>query len=135
METGAISFRKAIEQDSGSINQLVALYPNDLSQSHIPPYQDFFVAVDDGRVIGCCALEILYKVGEDRPRLAEIRSLSVRPEYQRRGIGNNLVLLCKGRAKEANVYEVVAITGALRLFEKVGMRTTNGAKYAVFEVL
>jgi N-acetylglutamate synthase-like GNAT family acetyltransferase len=119
METGAISFRKAIEQDSGSINQLVALYPNDLSQSHIPPYQDFFVAV----------------VGEDRPRLAEIRSLSVRPEYQRRGIGNNLVLLCKGRAKEANVYEVVAITGALRLFEKVGMRTTNGAKYAVFEVL
>lgn len=58
---------------------------------------NFFVCEDNGKVVGCCSLEIYNQ------KLAEIRSLVVSPEYRNRGIGSTLVQRCLDEAKSKGV--------------------------------
>jgi amino-acid N-acetyltransferase len=78
--------------------------------------RDFVVRTDNGpnTVIGCGALHIVW---ED---LAEIRSLAVQTEYQRKGIGSELVqaLLEESRGMEIN--RVFVLTDRTALFERLG---------------
>ncbi|MGO9122518.1 MAG: N-acetyltransferase [Desulfomonilaceae bacterium] len=78
--------------------------------------RDFVVRTENGSktIIGCGALHIVW---ED---LAEIRSLAVQTEYQRKGIGSELVqaLLEESRGMEIN--RVFVLTDRTRLFERVG---------------
>jgi N-acetylglutamate synthase-like GNAT family acetyltransferase len=86
-----------------------------------------FVAELEGRVVGCAALEIYSK------KLAEIRSLAVLPEVQRRGVGRQLVAACIDRAKEKNILEVMAITSSEEFFKACGFDfTLPGEKKALF---
>lgn len=121
--------------DSNAIRDLIAKYPENLLQTHLPNTTDFFVAKVGGVLVACCALEIFYKPGEANPRLAEIRSLAVMPEFKNAGIGTALVRACLEKAEATSVYEVFAFTDKLEFFEKLGISTFNGAKYAVFRVL
>src|SRR6187551_1417080 len=52
-----------------------------------------YVAVYEGRIVGCAALEIYSH------KLAELRSLAVAPEVRRMGIGQRLVQACVDCAK------------------------------------
>ncbi len=74
---------------------------------------DYLVADDDG-FGGCCALATL------TPDLAEIRSLAVRPETSRRGVGKALVDACVARAKQAGLRRVFALTLVPEFFERCG---------------
>jgi len=86
-----------------------------------------FVAEAAGRVIGFVALEIYSK------KLAEIRSLVVAAEYQGKGIGKRLVAACVERARERNVFEVMAITSEECFFLSCGFDyTLPGEKKAFF---
>ncbi len=82
--------------------------------------RDFFVfseSTDDGeRVVGCCALHIIW---ED---LAEIRSLAVANDCQKEGIGSQLVLACIEEAKELGLSKVFALTYVPVFFEKMGFK-------------
>ena len=62
-----------------------------------------FVAIAEGHVVGFAALEIY------SPKLAEIRSLAVDPDYHGRGIGRGLVSRCVQLAVSRNVLEVMAM--------------------------
>jgi amino-acid N-acetyltransferase len=127
--------RQAKVTDQEQIKKLIALFPENLLQDHLPKAEDFFVAVYNKKIIGCCALEIFYKEGERNPRLAEIRSLSVSSDFQGQGVGTMLVKSCLKKAEKASVYEVFAFTDKLKFFEQFSISTFNGAKYAVFRVL
>ncbi len=86
-----------------------------------------FVALHDGQIVGCAALEIYSK------KLAEVRSLAVNPEYRGRGIGKKLVQACVDRAKERNIFEVMAITSTEEFFKACGFDfTLPGEKKALF---
>jgi N-acetylglutamate synthase-like GNAT family acetyltransferase len=78
----------------------------------------FFVADLDGELLGCAALEIYNK------KLAEIRSLAVSRRAQGRGVGKKLVQACVDRAKEREIFEVMAISASDDFFRAVGFDYT-----------
>jgi len=124
-----VKFRKAGAKDFPRIKNLIKLYPQHLLQSPIPRSVDFFVAIADKRVVGCCALEVYSK------RLAELRSLVVKEEFQGKGIATKLIKLCLARAKREKVQEVLTITSAVRLFGKSGFKTFRREKYALLKTI
>src|SRR3989344_9183678 len=99
-----IKYRKAKKNDRKNIKSIVSLYPKVLMQAHISRWNTFFVAENDGKVVGCCALDIYSK------RIAEMRSLVVLPDYQGMGIASKLIELCLNQAKKKRILEVITIT-------------------------
>ena len=95
-------FARREEMIARSINEL---YEN---------VRDFVIFEQDGRIQGVCALHILW---ED---LAEIRSLAVKKENQRTGIGKSLVKHCLKESKSLGVKRVFALTYQPSFFKKMG---------------
>uniref|UniRef100_A0A832LV23 N-acetyltransferase n=1 Tax=Caldimicrobium thiodismutans TaxID=1653476 RepID=A0A832LV23_9BACT len=81
--------------------------------------REFFVCEDRDLIVGACALHILW---ED---LAEIRSLVVSEEYQRRGLGAKLVKACLNEAKELGIPKVFVLTTSPEFFKKMGFKEIN----------
>lgn len=86
-----------------------------------------FIAEVHGQIVGFVTLEIYSK------KLAEIRSLCVRPIMQGQGIGKKLIQACVDLAKARNVFEVMAITSTDEFFRNCGFDfTLPGEKKALF---
>jgi amino-acid N-acetyltransferase len=81
----------------------------------------YYVFEAEGRVVGVCALHIIW---DD---LAEIRSLVVREENSGRGIGRRLVEACIGEAVELGIGRVFALTYQGGFFRKLGFRPVEKA--------
>ena len=124
-----MNIRQAAVKDLPAIKQLIVRHPKQIIQNHIPKAKDFFVAEQDGAIVACCALEVYSR------RLAEVRSLVVDEEFQRRGIASKLIKQCLKRAKALKIYEVLSITGAVSLFERQGFKTFNNEKYALLKMM
>ena len=122
-----MNIRPSRRDDHRGIMSLIRANKKELIQDNVPSFLKFFVAEDNGEVVGCCALDIYSK------RIGEIRSLAVRRKYRRKGIATRLIQECLKRAKEREILEVFVITGKPRLFEKLGLRSYNNEKYAVFK--
>lgn len=84
--------------------------------------RDFFVFEENGVINGTCALHVLW---ED---LAEIRSLAIKKEYQRFGIGKSLVKRCLRDAKDLGIKRVFALTYQPEFFKKLGFIEIDKAK-------
>jgi amino-acid N-acetyltransferase len=91
------------------------LLPRSLSElyTHL---RDTFVWVDQetGQIVGCCSLHIVW---ED---LAEVRSLAVREDQQKRGIGRLLVEACLQEAEQLEISRVFVLTYEIAFFEHMG---------------
>jgi len=124
-----VKIRPATIADWSGIKKLIKSYPEKVMQDHLPWPHEFFVAIEDKKIVGCAALEIYSK------RLAEVRSLVVDEGYQRNGVGTVLVEACVAKAKKKKIHEVLAITGSLPLFEKQGFKLFKEEKYALIKVL
>jgi len=86
-----------------------------------------FVVQIDERVVGFAALEVYSR------KLAEIRSLVVAQDVQGRGVGAMLVRACVERARERNIFEVMAISSSEFFFRSCGFDfTLPGEKKAFF---
>ena len=83
--------------------------------------RDFVVCDMDGTVRGVCALHIMW---ED---LAEIRSLAVDKEFQKRGIGRSLVKRCLKEAKDLGIKRIFALTYHPDFFKRLGFRDIDKA--------
>jgi amino-acid N-acetyltransferase len=112
--------RPAIVSDAQAICDLVNHYAEqDLMlhrslESVYESLRDFIIAEEDGRVLGCAALDIYWA---DQ---AEIRSLAVGPAQSCRGIGTALVRSCLDEAKRLGVTKVFALTYEQGFFERLG---------------
>lgn len=112
--------RKAILQDARQIHQLLMAYVKDglvLSRSLMDIFEsirDFYVFVEEDRVVGVAALNICW---ED---LAEVRSLAVYKDVAGRGIGSHLVEACLAEARQLGIGRVFALTYQQSFFEKLG---------------
>jgi amino-acid N-acetyltransferase len=80
----------------------------------IERFHDFFVAEKDGRIIGTVALHVTWQ------DLVEIRSLTVRREEQKTGLGRKLVEAALARAREVGAPRVFTLTYIPEFFEKLG---------------
>lgn len=83
--------------------------------------RDFYVCEDNGRIAGVCALHILW---ED---LAEVRSLAVRREHQKLGIGRRLVRKCVEEAKALGIGRVFVLTYQREFFLRLGFGDVDKA--------
>jgi amino-acid N-acetyltransferase len=83
--------RRARTADVHAVRELVDTYADDrrlLSKATVVLFEDvqeFHVVEDEGRVIGCGALHVMW---ED---LAEVRTLAVAPSHHGRGVGSALL--------------------------------------------
>ncbi|MCM8757622.1 MAG: GNAT family N-acetyltransferase, partial [Candidatus Omnitrophica bacterium] len=66
--------------------------------------RDFWVAEEEGRIVGCCALHICW---DD---LAEIKSLAVVKEKQKKGLGKALVSTCLNEARHLGAKRIFVLT-------------------------
>jgi len=121
--------RSATTKDYSGIKKLIGQYPTKLLQSSLPKVRDFFVVIEAGEVVGCCALEVYSK------RLGEIRSLVVRKDFQKRGVATAMLYMCLARARKQKIYEILSITGAVKFFKKHGFKTFNKEKYAMLKIM
>lgn len=115
-----MKIRKAKISDLKQIHKLINEYarkeemiPRPLSELY-ESMRDFIVCEYDSNIRGVCALHIMW---ED---LAEIRSLAVDREYQKMGIGKNLVRQCLKEAKLLELQRVFALTYHPEFFKKLG---------------
>jgi amino-acid N-acetyltransferase len=94
MQKSEIRVRRATMDDWKDIKSLVRAFPKQLMQSDVPEVESFFVGLIDGKIVGCCALQI------HSGRLGEVRSLAVRKNFQGRGVGRRLVARCVSAARQ-----------------------------------
>ncbi len=130
--------RQARVGDVAGIRMLVDAHVGDrrlLAKDMVTLYEDvqeFFVAVDGERVVGCGALHVLW---ED---LAEVRTLAVAAHVQGRGIGAGLLVRLMEQAHELGVRRLFCLTFETGFFARHGFVPINElpvAPTAVAELL
>lgn len=117
-----MKIKKATIRDAKAIHSLInrfakkdKLLPRSLNEIY-ENIRDFFVCIDEGKIIGTSALHILW---ED---LAEIRSMAVLKEYQGRGVGKKLTRQCLREARSLGVKKVFALTYYPEFFKEMGFK-------------
>jgi len=88
-----------------------------LFRDHASLYEhlrDFFVWEQDGSIVGCCALEVVWR------DLAELKSLAVADRHRGRGIGRRLVAAALDEARRLGIARVFALTREQGFFQKLG---------------
>lgn len=123
-----MKIRKALISDIKPIHRLIndsakkgQMLPRSLNELY-ENVRDFFIAEENDEICGICALHILW---ED---LAEIRSLIVKKEFQKKGIGKNLVKKCLNEASKFGVKQVFVLTYISDFFKKIGFREIDKSK-------
>ena len=123
----AVTVRRARTTDVAAISGLVAGFAVGrilLNKERVTYYEDiqeFRVAVDAaGAVVGCGAVHVLW---ED---LAEVRTLAVAPDRQRRGVGHALLAALIEQARELGVSRIFCLTFEVEFFERHGFHEIEG---------
>lgn len=112
--------RSAKISDADAIYALISDYAERdkmLFRSKADIYENlrsFLVAEADGKVVGCCSLQIIWS------DLAEIRSLAVEEGYKGNGIGRALVTEAVEQAHQLGVKRVFALTLEPVFLQKMG---------------
>jgi len=76
--------------------------------------RDFYVYIENGKVLGCGALHIVW---ED---CGEILSLAIDPSKKRKGIGSKILYVCEQEAREIGLSKIFTLTYIPEFFEKNG---------------
>lgn len=120
-----MKIRNATVKDVEAIHSLISQYAQldkmlFRSKAYIfDNLQMFSVAEADGKVVGCCALQVIWS------DLAEIKSLAVLDEYKNKGIGKALLENAVKQAKDLEVEKVFALTLEPLFFEKRGFAVVD----------
>ena len=116
----SVTIRPAKTTDVRAIRDLIDVYSVDgslLSKATVTIFeqlQEFLVAEVDGTVIGCGALHVMW---ED---LAEVRTLAVRPDQARHGIGSKILVQLLSNARELGIKRVFCLTFMKDFFGRHG---------------
>ena len=107
------------------IRALVDLHTGDrrlLGKATVTLYEDvqeFFVAADGDRLLGCGALHVLWA------DLAEVRTLAVDPEVRGTGIGGRVLERLLAQARELGVARVFCLTFETSFFARHGFAVAD----------
>lgn len=117
--------RKARVSDVVVMKQIISSYSKDelmLARSLSEMYEnirDYYVCEINEKVVGCCALHVVW---ED---LAEILALAVKPECSRKGMGTKLVSACLEDAEDLGMKEIFALTYVPEFFATLGFKIVD----------
>ena len=101
------------EQDKMLFRSMEDIYEN---------LQSFLVAEADGKIVGCCCLQIIWS------DLAEIKSLAVDEKNTGIGVGRALVAAAIEQAGQLGIPKVFALTLEPNFFEKMGFKVIQKQK-------
>lgn len=116
---------KAIMKDIPQIFELVNSFADEhmmLPRPLVSLYEnirDFVVARENNEIVGVGALHVLWK------DLGEVRSLAVKKEASRRGIGRQIVEFLKEEARGLDIPELFALTYQKEFFENCGFELVS----------
>ena len=120
-----MKIRKASIMDVKGIHTLINRYarkdkmlPRSMNEIY-ENIRDHVVCVDEGEIVGVCALHVLW---DD---LGEIRSLAVRRGFQGRGIGRKLVKRSVRDARGLGLRRIFVLTYSPEFFRSVGFRDVD----------
>ena len=127
----SVIVRPAVPADARRIFELVEPYAAEriLIDKDLITYfesiQEFLVAElpdDDGvwQVVGCGALHVLW---DD---IAEVRTLAVHRDFQRRGVGRHVLVALIERARELGLQRVFCLTFEVDFFRQLGFEVIEG---------
>jgi len=118
--------RAALPADVHAVHDLVEPYAEQrilLPKEWVGYYeavQEFVVAVVDDEVVGCGALHVMWS------DLAEIRTLAVRPDQRRHGVGHALLGGLVQRARDLGLARVFCLTFEVEFFASHGFQVIQG---------
>lgn len=121
-----VVIRPARTSDVKAIRELVDSYaaPGQmLSKETVTLYesvQEFTVAEDDGVILGCGALHVLW---DD---LAEVRTVAVKKEFHKKGIGHQILEKIIERARDVGVARIFCLTFQTEFFGRHGFVVIQG---------
>ncbi|MCX7917971.1 MAG: N-acetyltransferase [bacterium] len=125
---GNAIIRKSKIKDVLQIRQIVnkfadegKMLPLSLNQIY-ERLRDFSVVEKDGKIIGCGALKIIWK------DLAEIRSIAIKRNFQKKGYGKKLVESLLKEAEELEIKRVFVLTYKPDFFMKFGFEKISKQK-------
>jgi len=132
-----MQIRPARTSDVRTIRTLIDQYAPDrrlLSKATVTLYEDvtdFFVAEQDGVVVGCGALHVMW---ED---LAEVRTVAVLPALLRQRIGSAILAALVQRARDLGVSRIFCLTFETDFFSAYGFQQFDerGVETRVYEEL
>ena len=95
---------------------------------------EFFVGTVSGRIV---AMGALLRISDDR---GEIRRMRVHPDFQRKGLGRQILLALEHRAVQSGFRTLILDTtaqqlAAIRLYTRSGYNEVGRSREASFEVL
>lgn len=106
--------KKSAQKDEMLSRSLQSIYEN---------LRAFLVCrTEKGTVIGCCALQIVWK------DMAEVRSLAIAPRHKGRNIGTKLVMTALMEARQLGVKKVFTLTYASEFFRKLKFKSISKKK-------
>ena len=123
----AIEIRAARTSDVKGIRKLIDLYAPQrriLSKETVTLYesvQEFVVAVDGEKLVGCGAMHVLW---ED---VAEVRTVAVAEELRGKGVGHQILLKLIERAEGVGVKRIFCLTFETEFFGRHGFKEIMGA--------
>lgn len=123
----SITIRPARTTDIKSIRKIIDTYSLQrrlLSKETVMLYEDvqeFFVAENDGAIIGCGALHVLW---ED---LGEVRTVAVNEEFRGQKIGHQILEAIIERAQSLGLKRLFCLTFETQFFSKLGFTEIQGA--------
>jgi amino-acid N-acetyltransferase len=112
-----VTVRPAITADVLAIRDLVENYAGDgprlLRKNTVTLYEDvqeFYVAEQDGKVIGCGALHVMWH------DLGEVRTVAVDPSCKGQGIGSQIMNALTQRAADLGLTRLFCLTFETKFF-------------------
>lgn len=120
--------RKATVADVPAMAQLIndnaelgLMLPKSLASLY-ETVRAFHVVEEDGKVVGLCALTVIWA------NWCEIASLAVDRSQRGKGLGRQLVEVCLEEAKAIGIPRVMTLTYEQALFEKLGFEVLDRQK-------
>ena len=110
-----------VEGMSRLINQFAKkdlMLPRPLSELY-EKIRDHYVYVENGSIRGCASLHVFWK------DLAEIKSVAVDENFQKRGVGKELIQKCFEDGKKLGVNKLFVLTYIPEFFESMGFKRVD----------
>lgn len=115
-----ISDIKQIQELINNFAKIDLMLPRSLNELY-ENIRDFWVIVENKKIVGCAALHISWDT------LAEIKSLAVLKSKQKRGIGQALIDACENEAKQLGANKIFVLTYNPGYFKRFGFKKIKHA--------
>lgn len=123
-----LQIQPATLDDMDQVHALITPFADRNEMLHRPKSElyenvrDYFVVKDQGRVIACGSVHVVWK------DLAEIKAVAVAEEYQSQGWGKRIIAHCMEAARHMGIATVFVLTHKTTYYEQLGFETIDVMK-------